>query len=210
MNKAAIVLALALCVVAVFAQHPRHCRAPEEFEAHVDEWDVKEQWGVRARFVYDAHQERTATYEEIQNATDDDYFHSIHLFREQKTYRINLKTKVCTVGNLQFPFRHIEIPRDAHFVGEAIVGTSAFPDSGVLTTHWHHHSDSPKFEWYGVYTDRDLGCVPVMDHFHDDQRGTVETRFYDVVLGIADPNIFVVPSSCPRPASVEEDNEDDE
>jgi len=207
MNKA-IVLALVLFAAAVYAQHPRHCRAPDEFEAHVDEWDHKQQWGLRARFVYDSDLERTATYEEIMNGTDDDYFHSIHLHREHKTYRINLKSKVCTVENLDRPFRRIEIPKDAHFVGEAIVGTNAFADSGVLTTHWHHHSDSPKFEWFGVYTDRDLGCVPVMDHFHDDKVGTVETRFYDVVLGISDPNIFVPPSSCPRPNGAAEESDD--
>jgi len=138
----------------------------------------------------------TALYEEVRNGTDDEYYHTIHLHREHKTFRYNLKSKTCTVENLNYPFRRIEIPHNAHFVGDAIIGTNAFASSGVLTTHWHHKNDSPKFEWYGVFTDRSVGCVPVMDHFHDDNIGTMETRFFDVVLGIGDPDIFIPPHEC--------------
>jgi hypothetical protein len=198
-----LIVAVALFAVAVIAQHPRHCDAPREFEAHVYEWDRKENWGLGAHFFYDAHLERTASFDDVVNGTTEDYFHIIHLPRERREYRINLQTQVCTTTTTDRPFRRIEIPRDAKFRGDAIVGTNAFPDSGVLTTHWEMHGDSPKFEWYGVYTDRDVGCIPVMDHFHDDNVGTVETRFFDVVLGIGDPNVFIPPSSCPRPANAE-------
>jgi len=194
-----VILAVVLFAAAVYAQHPRHCESPWEMESHVLEWDLKEQWGLRAHFVYDARNERTATIEEVRNGTDDEFFHTIRLHREHAAYYINLKSKVCTSERLDRPFRRIEIPRDAHFRGEAIVGTNAFPDAGVLTTHWEHHNKSPKWEWYGVYTDGDIGCVPVLDHYHDDQIGSVETRFFDVVLGIGDPNVFIPPSHCPRP-----------
>jgi len=197
----AVVLAVVLfaAATAVFAQHPRHCEAPYELEAHGLQWDMKEQFALRGRFFYDAHMERTAMIEEVMNGTSDDYFHTIHLHREHVSYYVNLKTKVCTSAHLDRPFRHIQIPRDAHFVGDAIVGTNAFPEAGVLTTHWHHKNTNPKFEWYGVFTDGSVGCVPVLDHFHDDNIGTVETRFFDVVLGIGDPNVFVPPHDCPRP-----------
>jgi len=205
MNKAfAIALVVAaFAAVVVVAQHPRHCAAPAEFEAHAIQWDMKEQFGRRGHFAYDSRLERTALLEEVVNGTDDEYFHTIHLFRERRTYRVNLKSKVCTVENLPHRFHRIEIPHNAHFVGDAIIGTNAFANSGVLTTHWEHHEDKdPKWEWYGVFTDRDVGCVPVMDHYHDETIGTLETRFFDVVLGIGDPDVFVPPSSCPRPAHV--------
>jgi len=196
--KLLLVIAV-LCVGAVVAQHPRHCAAPAEFEAHAMEWDVKEMFAVRGHFAYDSRQERTAMIEELRNGTDDDYFHVIRLYRERKTFRYNLKTKVCTVENLNHPFHRIHIPHNATFVGDSIVGTNAFANAGVLTTHWEMHSDvDPKFRWYGVFTDRTIGCVPVMEMYHDDTIGTVHQQFFDVVLGIGDPDIFVPNDSCPH------------
>ncbi len=136
----------------------------------------------------------------------------------------------------------------AHFIGEAIVGTNAFDNAGVLTTHWEHHNDTEKStlhhvlpiraavgcfsdggadrisslsggfnggcvyhggcdpggaaHWFGVFTDRDIGCLPVSDHFHDERIGTVQTDFFDIVLGIGDPNIFIPDPSCFKAAPV--------
>jgi len=136
----------------------------------------------------------------VRNGTDDEAFHVIHLFRERRTFRYNLKSKVCTTEELKHRFHRIEIPNNATFVGDAIIGTNAFNNAGLLTTHWHHHNKEQHFQWYGVFTDRDIGCVPVSDEFHDEAVGRVYTQFFDVVLGIADPNIFIPNSSCPRVA----------
>jgi hypothetical protein len=202
MMKVAI-LAIALCaaVAVVNAQHPRHCDAPFEFEAHAFQMDPKEQFFRRGHFAYDARNERTALFEEVRNGTDDEAYHTIHLFREHATFRFNLKTKVCTRQALNHRFHRIEIPRNASFVGEAIIGTNAFENSGLLTTHWHHENKDEHWSWYGVYTPREVGCVPVSDEFHDEQVGRVVTNFFDVVLGISDPNIFVPDQSCPRVAT---------
>jgi len=198
MLKAALIVALGLCVVAVVAQHPRHCRAPSEFEAHAFTMDPKEQFFRRGHFAYDSRNERTSMFEEVVNGTDDEYFHVIQLFRERRTFRFNLKTKTCTVEELRHRFHRIEIPHNATFVGDAIIGTNAFDNAGLLTTHWHHHNKQEKWSWYGVFTDRDIGCVPVADEFHDENVGRVQSQFFDVVLGISDPNVFIPSSSCPR------------
>jgi len=197
--KATLCVALALCAaVVVVAQHPRHCRAPSEFEAHAFQMDPKEQFFRRCHFAYDSRNERTSIFEEVDNSTDREFFHVINLFRERRTFRFNLKTKVCTVEELKHRFHRIEIPHNATFIGDSIIGTNAFDNAGLLTTHWHHHNKQEKWEWYGVYTDRDIGCVPVADEFHDENVGRVTTQFFDVVLGIGDPNIFIPNSSCPR------------
>jgi len=198
--KYAVAAVLLLGAVAVMAQHERHCEAPAEFEAHAFQADPKEQFFRRGHFAYDSRGERTSLYEEVRNGTDDEFFHTIHLFRERVTFRYNLKTKVCTKEALHMRFHRIEIPRNASFVGDAIIGTNAFINSGLATTHWEHHNKEQKWEWYGVYTPRDLGCVPIEDEFHDQNVGRVHTNFFDVVLGISDPNIFIPHSSCPRVA----------
>jgi len=199
MKLALFVAVLALCAAVAVAQHPRHCEAPREFEAHGFQFDPKLQFYRRGHFAYDSREERTSLFEEVVNGTDKEYYHTIHLFRERHAFDFNLQTKVCTVRDIHHHFHRIEIPRDAHFVGDAIVGTNAFDNAGVLTTHWEHHNDTQKTHWFGVFTDRSVGCVPVMDHFHDPTIGTMHTQFFDVVLGISDPNVFIPDSSCPRP-----------
>jgi len=200
----AVTLAVAvalLCVVAVMAQHPRHCEAPREFEAHVLQSDFHEKFARRGHLAYDAEGERTSFYEHVENGTDHEHFHVIHLFRERRVYRLNLRTKVCTLEHSDAHFRPIGIRREAHFVGEAYIGTNAFENSGLLTTHWDHRNKTEHMEWYGVFTDREVGCVPVSDDYTDDTVGHVQTHFFDVALGISDPNVFVPDSSCPHVAT---------
>jgi hypothetical protein len=193
-------IAVAMCAV-VFAQHPRHCDAPWEFEAHAWQADPHNQFFRQGHFAYDAWNERTSIFEEVVNGTDQEYYHDIHLFREHRLYRFNLKTKVCTVQNVDFPFRPIHIPHSSHFIRDAIVGTNAFPNSGVLTTQWEERNATEQFSWFGVFTDREVGCVPVMDHYRNEAYMiNLRTEFYDVVLGISDPNIFIPDSSCPHVA----------
>jgi len=198
MKAGLIAVALALCVAVVSAQHPRHCVAPFEFEAHAFQMAPKEEFFRRGHFAYDAREERTSLFEDEHNGTDHEVYHTIELFRERKAYRFNLKTKVCTVADIKHRFHRIEVPHNASFVGEAIIGTNAFENSGLLTNHWAHENKDEHWSWFGVYTPREAGCVPILDDFHDQNVGRVQTQFYDVVLGISDPNVFVPESSCPR------------
>jgi hypothetical protein len=195
MMKVALIAALSMVVV-VIAQHPRHCDAPFEMEARAFQIDPKLQFARRGHIAYDAHNERTSFFEDVINGTNQNFFHEIHLFRERRRFRIDLKAKTCTVEHSDMRFRPWHIPRDAEFVGEAYIGTNAFQHSGVLTTHWNHRNKTENTDWYGVFTDRDVGCVPIMDNFHDPKIGTVHTSFFDVVLGIGDPNQFIPPHSC--------------
>jgi len=55
--------------------------------------------------------------------------------------------------------------------------------------------------WFGAFTDRSEGCVPIFDHFHDEKIGGVTTQFFDVVLGIGDPNVFIPNQACPHVAT---------
>jgi hypothetical protein len=126
----------------------------------------------------------------------------IHLFREHRRTRFNLKTKACTVETLDQHFHRIEIHREAHFHGEAIIGTNAFENSGLITTHWDHENKTEQWAWYGVFTDREVGCIPVADDFNDARFGHVSSQYFDTVLGISDPNVFIPEEACKREAGV--------
>jgi len=198
MKYTLLAVAMFATIAVVSAQHPRHCVAPLEFEAHAFQMAPKEEFFRRGHFAYDARNERTSLFEDEHNGTDHEFYHTIELFRERKAFRFNLKTKVCTVQEIKHRFHRIEVPRNASFVGEAIIGTNAFENSGMLPPTWAPTHYATPWAWFGVSPPRAAGCVPIQDDFHDHNVGRVQTNFFDVVLGISDPNVFIPESSCPR------------
>ena len=53
-------------------------------------------------------------------------------FIKGKEYRINLKTKNCTMSALTRPFMEFGIPKDARYVGTANVGPVNIPDEHAV------------------------------------------------------------------------------
>jgi hypothetical protein len=191
--KAVLFLALALALaVAVTAQEPPRCRSPREFESRIVEIDPKREFEVRAHYAYDFVNERTSAFEEVRNASGRDFFHRIHLYREKKGYWINLKNGQCSVETITWPFHRIEVPENATFVDQFEIGTDAVPNAGVLCNAWEDKMSHAR--WFGTFTARD--CLPVDENFRSQETGFIHNAFYDVVLGISDPNIFIPPSQC--------------
>jgi len=48
--------------------------------------------------------------------------------------------------------------------------------------------------WVGVYTLKD--CYPVQETYAKNSSVTTSTRFFDLQLGISDPEVFTPPSTC--------------
>jgi hypothetical protein len=181
-----IVVVGALCV---FAQD--HCDAPRAFECRINQIDPSKQWEVRAHYAYDDDNRRISVLEEVSEGNDES-FHVIDLFKEKKRYVVSLKTKKCKVEDLDHEWRRFGVPPNAKFRGEAQIGTDAFQDGGVLVNMWHDHDEN--HFWFGTFTAH--GCIPVDDGFRGNNTGFIHTNFYDVSLGISDPNIFFPPSQC--------------
>jgi len=187
-------LTLLLALVAIVkAQH--HCDAPKEFEARVFRVDVEKKTESRARLAYDSENQRIAHVDEVDtHHKDREFFHEIVLFHEKTRYLINLKKKECKKESISFPFRRFGVPVNASFVGEATIGTEALSNAGVLTNLWEEENKDEGRFWFGSFTHN--GCIPVHDHFRDKTHGLMQSSFFDVVLGISNPNVFVPPKEC--------------
>uniref|UniRef100_A0A3Q3EYS6 Mammalian ependymin-related protein 1 n=1 Tax=Labrus bergylta TaxID=56723 RepID=A0A3Q3EYS6_9LABR len=48
--------------------------------------------------------------------------------------------------------------------------------------------------WVGVYTLKD--CYPVQETYARNSSVTTSTRFFNLQLGISDPDVFTPPSTC--------------
>ncbi|KJE89395.1 ependymin [Capsaspora owczarzaki ATCC 30864] len=186
---------LALACLALAQEHQR-CIAPSQFESRIVEVDPSKQFELRGKLVYDAHNQRTATIEEVVVGSQKPaFYHTITLHQLGAQYNINLQTKECKIQTIPRQWRPFEIPHNSTFYGGVIVGTEAFADSGVEVDLWGGHTESGD-SWTGAFTSRI--CIPVSDSVRGDKIGFVHTSFFDTVLGISDPNVFIPPSNCVR------------
>merc|ERR1711916_100367 len=182
----------ALIVAAVLAQ-PEKCFTPPTWEADVAFFDPKEHESVFARFYYDFHHRRSASYDMVERGNKKEFFQFIELHEEGKLYVIHFEKggkKECRVQNIGRKFYRFGVPENATFVDQFSVGT------GMLVNMWFDkfYDNGYINKWEGVFTDE--LCIPVSmaSVFHG--RGFTKADFFNVVLGITDYGVFVPPPEC--------------
>lgn len=214
--------ALALCAVLCVASAqviPSRCKVPQTWEAtaiisttKIGEEDHGEQGlqvGTTKQLVsYDAVSQRTSM-EEIyivkkkQNESKY-YVHVIDDYVHHEGYKV-----VKSEGELhcyRFRFRGqyptLQPPEGAKFIGSHEIGTSAFPNEGVLTDAWAtdlNETNVGKFQGHAVFTYthvyNQFPCVPVSV---DIQNETYihAAKYYDVTVGLRNPDVFTPPPVC--------------
>jgi len=190
--RAALCLTVGLLAI-VFVHAQTRCVSPKDFEANVITFDPVKQFFARGLFSYDEVRERTSMYEEV-DATKREHFHHITLYKEKKSYHINLKTKECKSETITWKFHKLGVPANATFDRQAIIGTDAVGGAGVLVNQWR--DDQSDDFWMGTFTDKE--CLMVTEGFFSNKTGFVHTSVYDITLGISDPNVFIPPSECDK------------
>jgi Ependymin len=182
---------VAFAAIAVSAQ--QKCESPTVWEGRQLVNDPTKNFARSSAVFYDAPNERIATIDEIfadgQNRT---FYHTILNHPAKKMYLIDITKKTCETRTIDFPWRQYGIPANATFFGDFEIGSDAVPGAGVQIQRWGEHRDD-RF-WEGTFTS--IGCLPVHDIFFDKRVGVVHTDFFDLVLGISDPNVFVPPPFC--------------
>ncbi|XP_048777711.2 mammalian ependymin-related protein 1-like [Ostrea edulis] len=184
------------------AQEPKRCIVPSQFQARIAQLDYARNEVNRIAFFYDAVNKREVVYDELSEFTPGRRFYKyIILANEKVEYKIDLKTNNCTKAPVR-PWRDIGIPPNATFVNEYTLGG---PGENVILQEW---SDSVplrrnarlfiSFTLNNCYlTNEDVlaGGANITD--------SVSSRFYDLVEGIENPTVFVVPSSCLKTTHVQ-------
>jgi hypothetical protein len=144
---------------------------------------------------YDEVQQRVAYILLDNEGQSSEKLHIIALYKEDLIYTINLETETCAVQKLGRTFIPIQVPVNATFVGDTILGTSDLNlGDGVEVETWQGKFTDPNGFYQVVVTRR--GCIPLNSLFVSDEIGTVETFFSNIVGGISDPNVFVPPGAC--------------
>lgn len=183
-----------VAVAAVSAQRPQPCVSPRLFESRYYEVQLAKNITVRAKFSYDGVYKRERIVEQVDESQHrKDFYDILYLHQTRQMYVLNLKTKKCQRLPVNRPWIPAEIPPKAEFLAEEYIGDAGIPNEGLLIQTWA--GKIPNVASYlGSWTAK--GCLPVSNSMVHAQYGVILQSFYDVTLGISDPNVFIPPREC--------------
>lgn len=193
-----VLVLLCLGLSTVLAQVPQPCLSPPEFEGRRIRVDDQKNFQEYAKFWYDENNKRVRMVEEVEIGSTRDYYDILALFNLNKEYKVNLKTKQCVTSTISQPFIPMGVPREARFDFDAEIGAAGIPNEHLTIQAFSGNftfGDLKGDAFYGLATYP--GCVPVRSVIFGKTIGFLQTDFFDINIGIRDPNIWIPPSICP-------------
>ncbi|XP_037531045.1 ependymin-like [Nematolebias whitei] len=201
-------LVLLVClVVGCLAQIHHPCSSPTLMTGSFLLASQKGLQTVYANYTYDAVGERIRLQEVGDYNNETFQFDAILLYKQGIMYKLNYKNSTCSKAYLDTHFHPLMIPKNASFRGQAVLGSSI--GQGVLVNTWAGELNlgNTAVKYVSIVTD--IGCLPICSVFNTDKSDWVATSFFNVVVGIADPQLLIPPPFC-NGAQLEKKNEDEE
>ncbi|MCI3311122.1 hypothetical protein MP969_26075, partial [Escherichia coli] len=182
-------------LVLVTAQDPRPCFSPTQWEGRFFREDWSKNFTQIAGISYDELNRRVREIEEIDFASERDFYDVLYLHNLNVEYRLNLRDRKCNVTTLSRPFIPFGVPPFAHYDGQGNVGPVNIANEHV-TVILFSGEDPQKNPFFGAVSSPD--CVPISSGFFSNATGFIHTTFFDISIGIADPSVFSPPPECRR------------
>nr|XP_046178509.1 mammalian ependymin-related protein 1 [Oncorhynchus gorbuscha]XP_046197542.1 mammalian ependymin-related protein 1-like [Oncorhynchus gorbuscha] len=187
-----------------FAAPVQPCLAPLQWEGRSVEYNHNTGRNTRASVSYDAQNHRIRLLQQNKRHTPcQKYFEFIYLYNSGLLFQIEQKTKQCSKIPLTQAWDPFDIPMNSTYEDQYFIGG---PGDMIEVQEWSDRKPARKNEaWVGVYTVKD--CYPVQETYTRNSSITTSTRFFDLQLGISDPEVFTPPSSCQsaRPERMDSD-----
>merc|ERR1712228_883519 len=168
-----------------------HCVAPRLWEGKVMWYGRSKQISILAKISYDSRNRRIRRVEEVFHNETEDLYDILELFGSEKTVRyvLNMGTKKCSQHITHDRFRPIEPPANTTFRRQFYIGAPGLPEDGLLADVYAGEVDGGHY--MGTFTH--LKCVPISFGYKRQDVGYMHGDFYNIVLGIENPNVFEVP-----------------
>ncbi|CAF0830176.1 unnamed protein product [Adineta ricciae] len=179
------------------AQTPKPCTSPRQWEARVHSSNPNLDADLLGRFSYDSVFQRTRILQRVKVGRTETYYDIISLYHDKLAFMIDMKTAKCSRFNFDQPWRDFGIQPDATPLGVAYIGSSALSDATLLVTIWTGKEIIPINEtarYIDTWTRN--SCLPVSNIVFEPSGSVNHLRYYDVTLGINDPNVFIPPEKC--------------
>ncbi|XP_026878491.2 ependymin [Electrophorus electricus] len=198
-----LLLALGLStLLSGLAQKPHRCKSPPYLEGKLTAIFPEGKTMVFEQFYYDAFEQRIRVIAAGQESNHSLHVDILMLFRERVYYEINYQNQSCVKMPLSAAFIPIEIPYDAQHNAQFVLGTLSAPGQGLLVNDWVGFI--PEYQAKYSMSVTEFGCIPITFLYHIEKMGHVLSSFYDIVVGIENPEVFVPPAFCGSAKLVEQ------
>merc|ERR1711963_739306 len=186
-----VCVALLPLVALVASQAPSPCPGPKTFEGRFVHMDRERQLFIQGKIAFDEPNMRTAEYEDFNIGKNESYYYKLKLYKEKKEYRLDLKTRNCTVYQPR-PFHPWGIIPGAKLERQQVIGASGVVGESVNIAVFSQAYGNDTF--YMVVSEPH--CFPI--HYADKSgdRPLDVRDFYDCQEGIRTPEIFNIPKEC--------------
>ncbi|XP_019903680.1 ependymin [Esox lucius] len=195
--QAILLLTVSLCLAAgSLAKEPHPCKSPPLLEGSLALAILKEKTFGVERFAYNAFDERVhvRVLLDIDNKTI--YSDTLILYKEGIAFEIFRHNQTCKKVPFKDHWKPVEIPKDAKFQSQVIIGSFSAPGDGLLVNNWSGEVAESPVKYLITFTE--FGCLPVHGWYDMPDQTLLSMSFYDIVIGVEDPDIFIPPSFCDK------------
>ncbi|XP_072517785.1 ependymin-1 [Salminus brasiliensis] len=193
--QALLLLTVSLSVLfSVLAQTPHPCKAPPYLEGKLVVLFPEGHTTVFEQFAYDAVEQRIRVVASGKESTHNVFVDRLMFFRERFYYDINYHNQSCVKTPFSADFVPIEIPVDAHHKAQFVLGSLSAPAQGLLVNDWVGSVPKMKANYSMSFTE--FGCIPITTLYNVEKMGHFLSSFFDIVIGLENPDIFIPPSFC--------------
>eukprot|EP00035_Acanthoeca_spectabilis_P019918 m.430243 g.430243 ORF g.430243 m.430243 type:complete len:216 (+) comp17134_c0_seq1:53-700(+) len=201
MIRTTIAVAIAATVSTAYAQvHPRLCTSPEVFEGSAHAYDISLGETIESFVAFDSLNRRFYKRELVSTKVPGRKFYSeLYFYNLKEYYKTDSSTGACYKGKIpaDAAWRPFGVPENATFVSQVNIGA---PDAFVIANEYTipvaAHPNN--FYYRGTFTAKE--CLPIQETLIKadglDISKSEFVSFYNMVLGIANPNVFNVPVNC--------------
>ncbi|KAL0993945.1 hypothetical protein UPYG_G00115900 [Umbra pygmaea] len=195
--QAILPFTISLCLaVGGLAKDPHPCKSPPLLEGKLALAIIKNKTFGIEKFAYNAFDERVHVRVRLDVDNKTIYSDTLVLYREGVAFEIFRHNQTCTKVHFKDHWKPIEIPRDAKFLSQMIIGSFSEPGDGLLVNNWSGKVEEPPLKYLITFTE--FGCLPVYGWYDMPGQDVLGVSFFDIVIGVEDPNIFIPPSFCDK------------
>ena len=209
-------LLIVLSLIAIgAAQQQRPCTSPSQWEARVHSSNWKLSGDLQGQLSYDSVSQRTRILQKTKVGQIETYYDIISLYQAKLVFYIDKKSGNCSYYLFDQPWHDFGVQSDAVSRGTAYIGSSMLSAANLLVTIWFVYTFHHLYFFSGLIfvragnqtipfnkTARYLGvwtyeeCIPVSNISFEPNGSINYIRYYDLTLGINEPNVFVPPEQC--------------
>ncbi|XP_062609053.1 mammalian ependymin-related protein 1-like [Saccostrea cucullata] len=184
-----------MLVCAVSAQAPVPCSSPPQWEGREIRVDPSQKYEEKRFLAYDETQQRERIMTEIEIGSEKKLYDILILHRENKMYAVDFLTKKCNITTINRPFRPRGVIPGSKFEGEVVIGAAAIPNESVTVLAFSGNFTGEAYT--GLVSSPD--CFPIQNIHFSQKYGFEQSTYYDIKVGISDPQLFLPPRECTTP-----------